>query len=113
MTLQARVVETSQQLQLARTSFQLKIQERKRADVTLRELEKIGDDVPTYRAVGRMFLRSSIPEVRQDLDKRRVKVAGEADALQKNIGYLERSVEDGENNLRDFVQKKMVPARRA
>ena len=104
-------MEQSQQLQTARTGYQFKVTERKRTETTLRELEKIGDTVPVYRAVGRMFLRSSMPEIRDDLDKRKTKLTTEAVAVQKNVDYLERAIRDGENNLRDFVQKRMAPVK--
>jgi prefoldin subunit 1 len=110
MALQTRLVEQSQQLQQARGAQQSRVAERRRTEVTLRELERFGADVPTYRSVGRMFLRTPLPEVRAELDARRARLGTEADRLTKSIEALDAAVRDGESNLRELVQKKMVPA---
>ena len=106
MAIQTRLVEQSNQLQTARTAQQLKLQEHKRNDMTLRELEKLDDNVTTYRAVGRMFLGTTLAEARQDLAARRDKAKAEAEVAGRNIETLERSLAQGEESLRELVQKK-------
>jgi len=106
MAIQTRLVEQSNQLQTARTAQQLKLQEHKRNDMTLRELEKLDDNVTTYRAVGRMFLGTTLAEAREDLAARRDKAKADAEAAGRNIEALERSLAQGEESLRELVQKK-------
>jgi len=49
------LVETSKQLSLASTTLSLKQQERRRTELTLKELDPITDDVKTFKGVGRMY----------------------------------------------------------
>ena len=113
MAQQSRLYELTNQLQVARSTQQIKVQERKRTEATLRELEKLPADTATYRAVGRMFLVAPLPEVRSDLAARKDKLATEAATLQKNMDALERSIQVGEGSLRELVQKKVAAQAKA
>jgi len=55
MAIQAKLIETSKQINVGNAQLQIKVQEKKRSELTLKELEGFGTQANTLKAVGRMY----------------------------------------------------------
>lgn len=53
-----------------------------------------------------MFVLTDIAEVKSNLKKRQNTADEKIKTLENNKNYLERSLKDAENNLREMVQQK-------
>lgn len=56
MTIQAKLIDTSKQFNIANAQLQIKVQDKKRSELTLKELEGFGNDANTFKSVGRMYV---------------------------------------------------------
>ncbi|CAG2057190.1 unnamed protein product, partial [Timema podura] len=63
-------------------------------------------DTRTYESVGRMFILTDVAEVREHLQKKAENWSDKIKTLENNKSYLERSLKDSENNIREMVQQK-------
>jgi chaperonin cofactor prefoldin len=57
-----------QQLLQCRGATQAKIKAKRRAQLCLAEVEQLPAECRTYKAVGRMFLRTPLPKIQSDLN---------------------------------------------
>lgn len=71
-----------------------------------REISSLEPNTNTYESVGRMFVLTDIAEVKSNLKKRQNTADEKIKTLENNKNYLERSLKDAENNLREMVQQK-------
>jgi len=106
MALQTKLIEASKQLSLATATLQYKQQEKKRNELTLKEMGAFDDSVNTYQSVGRMFLLSKPSELKGQLNKTLQENDSDIEALKKNVEYLERVKKEGEAGIQELVEKK-------
>lgn len=71
-----------------------------------REITSLDSKTKTYESVGRMFLLADMSEVKSNLKKRQQSADEKIKSLENNKNYLERSLKEAENNLREMVQQK-------
>lgn len=63
-------------------------------------------DTKTYESVGRMFILTPMVEVKENLKKRQNTADEKIKTLENNKSYLEKSLKEAENNLREMVQQR-------
>lgn len=106
MELQAKLVENRQKMKLA----DMQIENLKRtithSELTEAEIKALPQETRVYESVGRMFLLSSRPEVGTRLGEKQVTCRERIKNLEANKSYLERSLKDSENSLRELIQQK-------
>ena len=104
--LQTKMVETKQKMRLS----DLQIENLKRtsthAGLTEQEIAALPEETRLYESVGRMFLLSSRPEVTKRLSEKQSSCKDKIKTLESNKEYLERSMKESENALRELVQQK-------
>ncbi|KAH6946927.1 hypothetical protein HPB50_016173 [Hyalomma asiaticum] len=103
--LQMKMVDTSRRLRQADVQIENLKKAVKYAYCT-GEVISEAPDTRMYRAVGRMFLGSDYTEVMQILDDKINTYNEKIKSLEGNKAYLEKSLKESENNLREMIVQK-------
>ncbi|XP_066965712.1 prefoldin subunit 1 [Macrobrachium rosenbergii] len=69
---------------------------------------ELRENTRVYEGVGRMFLLTDIPMVRNNLKAKVAKCNDKIANLQSNKEYLERSMVESQNNLREMIKLKQA-----
>ncbi|KAJ1925654.1 hypothetical protein IWQ60_004436 [Tieghemiomyces parasiticus] len=83
--------------------MQAQERERRRNELTLKEIESLPDDVATYKSVGKMFLQVDQAVVVKDLKKSIEQSIDTSKGLEKKQKYVERELNDCSTSLRDIM----------
>ncbi|NWW68378.1 PFD1 protein, partial [Ifrita kowaldi] len=106
--LQAKVMDTQQKVKLADLQIEQLTKTKKHAHLTDTEVMMLVDETRMYEGVGRMFILQPKGVIHnQLLEKQRIAEEKIKELEQKKL-YLERSVKEAEDNIRE-----MLMARRA
>lgn len=109
--LQAKMVESSQKIQLIEAQMQGLNRVRMHVEITQQEINSLKPTTRTYESVGRMFILTDLPEVKTNLKARQAVAQKKISELESSKTYLERSLKESEDNLREMVQlRKDQPA---
>ncbi|XP_043469157.1 prefoldin subunit 1 [Leptopilina heterotoma] len=104
--LHLKVVDTLHKLKLADVQIESLKRTKQRAELTTKEIVLLPPTTRTYESVGRMFLLDDINNIKVSLDKRIVNADEKIKVLDTNKNYLQNSLKESENNLREMVQQK-------
>lgn len=69
-------------------------------------MNTLEDNTKTYESVGRMFLLTPIEQVKCNLRTKQVNAEEKVKIIENNKTYLENSLREATNNLRELVQTK-------
>eukprot|EP00670_Eutreptiella_braarudii_P009200 CAMPEP_0174310008 /NCGR_PEP_ID=MMETSP0810-20121108/2778_1 /TAXON_ID=73025 ORGANISM="Eutreptiella gymnastica-like, Strain CCMP1594" /NCGR_SAMPLE_ID=MMETSP0810 /ASSEMBLY_ACC=CAM_ASM_000659 /LENGTH=285 /DNA_ID=CAMNT_0015417807 /DNA_START=41 /DNA_END=900 /DNA_ORIENTATION=- len=97
---QEKVVNARQAMNQVNTHIALMEREKKRVDITLRELDTVGEAHQTYRSVGRMFVLTPVPQLQSDLKEKNATCGEELSKLAERKAAAQKSVDDSENHFR-------------
>ena len=121
------MVETSQKLKLADLQIETLKRSITHAQLTDKEISQLPTETKTYESCGRMFILKEVPEARMNLDN---KIKGCEEKvktlevwlknkwqlvlflfqlvliIQGTKSYLERSLKESENNIREMIQQR-------
>nr|CAG4651519.1 EOG090X0LK7 [Simocephalus serrulatus] len=104
--LQQKMVETSQKLKLADLQIETLKRSITHAQLTDKEISQLPTDTKTYESVGRMFVLKEVTEARMNLGNKVKGCEEKVKALEGTKGYLERSLKESENNIREMIQQR-------
>uniref|UniRef100_A0A131XGS3 Putative molecular chaperone prefoldin subunit 1 n=1 Tax=Hyalomma excavatum TaxID=257692 RepID=A0A131XGS3_9ACAR len=104
--LQMKMVDTSRRLRQADVQIENLKKAVKYAYCTGEVVSDAPPDTKMYRAVGRMFLGSDYTEVMKILDEKINTYNEKIKSLESNKAYLEKSLKESENNLREMIVQK-------
>ena len=106
MELQSKMLDAKQKMKMA----DMQIENLKRSithtELTSGELRSLPENTRLYESVGRMFILSSRSEVTSTLEKKKESNTEKIKNLEANKTYLDRSVKDSENSLRELVAQR-------
>ncbi|XP_077999043.1 prefoldin subunit 1-like [Glandiceps talaboti] len=105
---QAKMIETTQKIKLAEVQRDSLKRQQQHAKLTAAELNAFPDDVKLYDGVGRMFLLQSKSSILESLREKVLKSDEKLKLLETNKSYLERSVKESEDNIREMLQQKQA-----
>ncbi|PAA60760.1 hypothetical protein BOX15_Mlig007696g1 [Macrostomum lignano] len=74
--------------------------------LVLEELASINPEGRVYSSVGRMFMLQPVDEIRAEIRTKISASEEKAKTLEANKTYLEQSLKEAENNLREMIQAK-------
>ena len=104
--LQHKMVETQQRMKVS----DLQIENLKRtithSQLTAQEIGSLPDQTPVYESVGRMFLLSNKDDIDKMLDRKQDTCKEKIKNLESNKKYLEKSIKESENSLRELIVAK-------
>ncbi|KAF5303980.1 hypothetical protein FQA39_LY01765 [Lamprigera yunnana] len=104
--LQQKAIETAQQLKLSDIQIENLKHKKQHAALIGREISSLDANTKTYDSVGRMFMLAPLSEIKENLKKKQTAAEEKIKTLESNKLYLERSLKDAENNLREMVQQR-------
>jgi len=108
--LQSQMNETNQKLRIADVQVDGLKKQIVHAQLTDAELQELGSDVRVYASVGRMFLLTKVDAVRKELSDKQAASKTKITQLQANKEYLEKSLAESQNNLREMVKLRQQAA---
>merc|ERR1711990_457307 len=101
--LQSKMVDAKQKMKMA----DLQVENFKRSithtELTGAEIKSLPEETRLYESVGRMFMLSSRSEITGALDTKQESCKEKIKNLEANKTYLDRSLKDSENSLRELV----------
>eukprot|EP00699_Malawimonas_sp_californiana_P000679 EC714073.1.p2 GENE.EC714073.1~~EC714073.1.p2 ORF type:complete len:128 (+),score=29.38 EC714073.1:35-418(+) len=100
--LRSKQADLGRQVQQIRAQIAGNEREKKRANLTLTEIDSLPKNTKTYASVGRMFLLSPREDVRQQLQKTFDSSSNELTALKKKAEYLEKQFTETTRNLQEL-----------
>ncbi|XP_076993294.1 prefoldin subunit 1 isoform X1 [Tamandua tetradactyla] len=106
--LQAKVIDTQQKVKLADIQIEQLNRTKKHAHLTDTEIMTLVDETNMYEGVGRMFILQSKEVIHNQLLEKQKIAEEKIKDLEQKKSYLERSVKEAEDNIRE-----MLMARRA
>jgi len=105
LELQSKLVDTSRLLSQVMSKLQFMERERRRSDLTLKELGEISPETKTYKAIGKMFLSSSSNSLQIELKTFIQKTEHEMQNLLNQQKYLENSLKECEKGIQELIVK--------
>lgn len=104
--LQQKIIDTTQKLKLADVQIDSLKRSKQHAELTVKEVTSLPANTKTYESVGRMFILDDIATIKKGLDKRMKSADEKIKTLESNKAFLERSLKDNANNVREMVQQR-------
>ncbi|XP_060692777.1 prefoldin subunit 1 [Hemiscyllium ocellatum] len=101
--LQSKVLDTQQKVKLADLQIEQLNRTKKHAHLTDAEISTMPEEARMYEGVGRMFiLQPKVVIHNQLLEKQKI-AEEKIKELEQRKSYLERSVKDAEDNIREML----------
>ncbi|CAL1414073.1 unnamed protein product [Linum trigynum] len=105
MEIQGRMIETTAKLKQVQNQMRTKEGEKKRAYLTLQELQHVPDGTNTYKSIGRTFVLEPKPVLMTEQEQKHKDSESAIASLQTSKEYLEKQMAEVENNLRELLQQ--------
>lgn len=100
-------IETSKKIRALDNQVDTMKKQRARYEIIDREVENIkSDDAKVYLAVGRMFVMSTVPEIKSDIKQKKEKVTKVIDTCDTAKNTLVKNLSEQETHLRELVEQK-------
>ncbi|KAG5675110.1 hypothetical protein PVAND_005039 [Polypedilum vanderplanki] len=104
--MQVNKIETTKKIRILDNQIEVLKKSKQRFELTSRELNELGKNANVYSAVGRCFILSSVPEIKEDLKLKQEKVEGVVVSCEKSKEVLQKNLKEQENALRELVDAK-------
>lgn len=104
--MQMNKIESTKKIRILDVQIDTLKKQKQRFELTSKEVENLTESAKVYAAVGRMFVMSSVPEIKDELKHKQEKVEKVIETCDKSKGVLIQNLQDQESNLRDLVSKK-------
>ncbi|XP_072230765.1 prefoldin subunit 1 [Leuresthes tenuis] len=101
--LQVKMIDTQQKVKLADLQIDQLTRVQKHAKLTHAEIATLPDNTRLYEGVGRMFILQSKEEINNLLTDKQRTVDEKIKELEQRKVYLERSVKEAEDNIREML----------
>lgn len=101
--MQVNKIETSKKIRILDVQIDAYKKSKQRYDLTTKEVDGFTENANVYAAVGRMFVMSSVPEIKGDLKGKQEKLDSAIGAFDKTKDALIHKLKDQENSLRELV----------
>ncbi|KAF7263908.1 prefoldin subunit 1 [Rhynchophorus ferrugineus] len=104
--LQEKKIETEQKLRISGLQIDSLKRLKQHATITEREIAGLESGTNTYESVGRMFVLTPKATVEANLKKTQTTVEEKIKNLEAQMTYLDNSLQEATNSLRELVQQK-------
>ncbi|XP_026090370.1 prefoldin subunit 1 [Carassius auratus] len=104
--LQAKMVDTQQKVKLADLQIEQLSRMKKHSNLTHAEIKLLPDSTRMYEGAGRMFILQSKDEIANQLLEKQKTADEKIKELEQKKTYLERSVKDAEDNIREMLMSR-------
>ena len=104
--LQLQVIDSREKIRQMDVQIELSKRSAQHSKLTQNEIKSLPDGVNVYESVGRMFVKRNIHQISQLLDGKIKTNEDKIKSLESSKSYLETSVKESENNLRELINQK-------
>ena len=104
--MQVNKIETTKKIRILDNQTDSLKAQKKRFELTSKEVDHLSENAKVYSAVGRMFVMSSVPEVKEELKQKQEKVGKVVESCDKSKNVLIQNLQLQENSLRELVDAK-------
>ncbi|XP_017348146.1 prefoldin subunit 1 [Ictalurus punctatus] len=104
--LQAKMIDTQQKVKLADLQIEQLSRMKKHANLTHVEITSLPNNTRVYEGVGRMFILQSKDEINNQLTEKQKTADDKIKELEQKKTYLERSVKEAEDNIREMLMSR-------
>jgi prefoldin subunit 1 len=104
--MQVNKIETSKKIRILDVQIETLRQQKRRHELTAKEVDSLTENAKVYAAVGRMFVMSSVPEVKKELITKQDKVEKVVDFTSKQKNIFLNNLAEQESALREMVENK-------
>ncbi|KAL2603017.1 hypothetical protein R1flu_017207 [Riccia fluitans] len=111
LELQGRLVETTTKLKQVQMQVRNKEVEKKRAFLTLEELNSLSENTNTYKSVGKAFFLMPMATLAKEQKTKTDECDAALATLQGSKEYLERQMKEVESSFRELLQQSPALAR--
>eukprot|EP01125_Pyxidicula_operculata_P001718 TRINITY_DN11542_c0_g1_i1.p1 TRINITY_DN11542_c0_g1~~TRINITY_DN11542_c0_g1_i1.p1 ORF type:complete len:124 (-),score=30.47 TRINITY_DN11542_c0_g1_i1:55-426(-) len=103
--LQSKLSESSYALSHCLNLITLNQREKQRGIASIQELEEMSEKTPSYKSVGRMFIKEDLPELKNQLKQMLTDVDEQIKTLDSRKEYIKKQVKQDEDNLNEVVSQ--------
>jgi len=104
--LQIKMISTTQQLKIADLQMEQLKRQITHTKLVEKEVESLPKDTKTYEGIGRMFMLQPLPVIEKNLADKMKTCEEKIKSIEGSKSYLERSIKEGQENLRELVLSK-------
>ncbi|XP_051960413.1 prefoldin subunit 1 [Xyrauchen texanus] len=104
--LQAKMIDTQQKVKLADLQIEQLSRVKKHANLTNAEITALPNSTRMFEGAGRMFILQSKDEISSQLSEKQKTADEKIKELEQKKTYLERSVKDAEDNIREMLMSR-------
>jgi prefoldin subunit 1 len=104
--LQIKMITTRNQMKVITTQVEQLKRQTQHSKLTEAEIKNLETKVPMYEGIGRMFALSTKDKVLHNLEEKAKLCDTKIINLEKSKEYLEKSLKDSENSLRELISVK-------
>ncbi|XP_064208005.1 prefoldin subunit 1 [Anguilla rostrata] len=104
--LQAKMIDTQQKAKLADLQIEQLSRVKKHANLTNAEIATLPNTTRMYEGIGRMFILQSKDDINRQLIEKQKTADEKIKELEQKKTYLERSVKDAEDNIREMLMSR-------
>jgi chaperonin cofactor prefoldin len=76
---------------------------KRRSELTLADLQALPEEAPVYRAVGRLFLRDTLPVIKKEIHDIIEQNTGEMGKLEKTLTVFQKRFDEADQNVRELA----------
>lgn len=104
--LQVKMLTSRSQIKVIEAQIDQLKRQATHSRLTETELQQLGNEVPMYEGIGRMFVLSDKSKILETLDLKTRQCENKMASLEKNKEYIEKSLKDSETSLRELISVK-------
>uniref|UniRef100_A0A023FGL6 Putative prefoldin subunit 1 n=1 Tax=Amblyomma cajennense TaxID=34607 RepID=A0A023FGL6_AMBCJ len=104
--LQMKMIDTTRRLRIADMQIESLRKAVRHAYCTGEVIAEAPEGTKMYQSVGRMFMAADFEEIMSSLDVKMKSCNEKIKSLENNKAYLEKSLKESENNLREMIVQK-------
>ncbi|KAG7484581.1 hypothetical protein MATL_G00051400 [Megalops atlanticus] len=104
--LQVKMIDTQQKVRMADLQIEQLTRVKKHATLTSAEIAALPDGTRMYEGVGRMFILQSKDDITGQLIEKQKTADEKIKELEQKKTYLERSVKEAEDNIREMLMSR-------
>ncbi|TMW41700.1 hypothetical protein DOY81_013219 [Sarcophaga bullata] len=104
--MQINKIETTKKMNVIDMKCDVVKTGKQKYQLTEKGTSDLSDDTRVYLSVGRMFVLTSVQDMRNDLKAKQEKCDKAIDLLSKKKEFLVKSLKDQEDGLRELVQQR-------
>lgn len=108
--MQVNKIETTKKIRILDAQSETLRAQKKRYELTSKEVDNLTVAAKVYSAVGRMFVMSSVPEIKEELKLKQEKVEKVVQTCDKSKDVLIQNLQGQERALRELVDAKKKEA---